>query len=148
MKNETVIVKGLKKKTDYKKNWNYTHLLAKWHANLFYPALKKKKKPKKKIRSWFLILPFHIMQKEQIQTLKEISQKFVIPAKSATRKSIPLRLFSLKIIIIFFFFKGIHGIWAPSSGTINILKTSHLFICLIVWPTPQNNLTLWHLNPF
>lgn len=39
----------------------------------------------------------------------------------------------------FFFFYSIYGIWAPSSGKINIQKSSPLFMCLIVLPNKQNN---------
>lgn len=47
--------------------------------------------------------------------------------------------FSFKMIILLFFSYSIYGIWAPSSGKINIQKPSHLFICLIVQPNKQNN---------
>lgn len=143
MKNETVIVKGLKKKTDYKKNWNYTHLLAKWHANLFYPALKKKKNPKKKNQVLVSHLAFPHYAEGTNTNSKGNKSKICHTCKVSNKKVNPTEvIFFENYYYYFFFFKGIHGIWAPSSGTINILKTSHLFICLIVWPTPQNNLTL------
>lgn len=51
----------------------------------------------------------------------------------------PFLFFLLKLSSFFFFSYSIYGIWAPSSGNINIQKSSHLLICLIVQPNKQNN---------